>query len=307
MSQGYPVSVLSDLRSLRLLAHVARFGSIGAAGRDAGISQQSASERIRALEAQTGLVLVQRAHRGSGLTPAGQLLVEWTRDLLSRADEVEIALTTLRQGRSQELHVYASMTTAEFLLPRWLVRLRQRREIAVSLKAVNSADVIAALHRGEADLGFVEGPVDLDGLSTRVVGTDDLVLIASPDDCWARRRSPLTPTTIGSRPLTCREPGSGTRGVIERAMLAAGTRLAEPDVELATNASVLAAVRAGGAPAFASRRAIGADLAMRSLVEVVVVGLNLSRQFRAVWVGLTQPPAGPVRELLSIARADGLG
>ena len=38
---------LPDLPSLRLLADVARLGSIGAAGREAGISQQSASERLR--------------------------------------------------------------------------------------------------------------------------------------------------------------------------------------------------------------------------------------------------------------------
>jgi molybdate transport repressor ModE-like protein len=295
--------VLPDLAALRLLTDIARLGSIGAAGRASGISQQSASERLRAMETQTGLVLVQRAQRGSELTAAGKLLVEWSADLLTRADEIEHALETLRHTRSQEVRVHASMTTAEYLLPRWLVRLRQVRQVAVSLRAVNSEEVVAAVRRGAADLGFVEGPVGVDGLSTAVVGIDELVLVAAPDDAWARRRAALSATELAGRALTCREHGSGTRAVVESAMERAGMRLADPQVELATNAAILAAVRVGGSPAFVSRRAAAADLDRGALVAVPTGGLDLSREFRAVWVGRSRPPAGPVRDLLAIARA----
>ena len=299
--------MLPDLAALRLLADIARLGSIGGAGRASGISQQSASERLRAMETQTGLVLVQRAQRGSELTAAGRLLVEWSADLLARADEIEHALETLRTTRSQEVHVHASMTTAEYLLPRWLVRLRQIRQVAVSLRAVNSEDVVAAVRRGEADLGFVEGPVDLDGLSAVIVGVDELVLVTAPDDAWARRRAPITPTELAERALTCREVGSGTRAVVSAAMHGAGAELATPEVELATNAAILAAVRAGSPPAFVSRRAAAADLDHGTLVGVPTTGLDLSREFRAVWVGRARPPAGPVRDLLAIARSSADG
>ncbi|HJQ06404.1 MAG TPA: LysR family transcriptional regulator [Nocardioides sp.] len=292
---------LPDLPSLRLLVDVARLGSIGAAGRANGISQQSASERIRAMETQTGLVLVQRAPRGSVLTPAGRLMVEWSNDLLSRAAEIEVALATLRRGRSQELHVHASMTTAEYLLPRWLVRLRQTRDVTVSLRAANSGEVVAAVRRGEADLGFIEGPDDLAGLSTVVVGVDELVLVAAVDDAWARRRRPVRAADLAQRALICRERGSGTRAVVESAMADAGSRLAEPEVELATNAAILAAVRAGGPPAFVSAQAARADLDLGTLVAVPV-DLDLRREFRAAWIGGPRPPAGPVRDLLAIAR-----
>ncbi|MFE3998294.1 LysR family transcriptional regulator [Nocardioides sp. YIM B13467] len=295
--------MLPDIPSLRLLADVARLGSIGAAGRAAGISQQSASERLRAIETQVGLVLVQRAHRGSELTQAGKLLVEWSGDLLERADEIENAMQTLRRGRSDELHVHASMTTAEYLLPRWLVRLRQQRRVAVSLRAANSEDVVAAVRQGEADLGFVEGPVDTEGLSTTGVGFDELVLVAAPDDRWARRRSGIHANELATRPLTCRERGSGTRAVVESALATIGERLADPEVEFATNAAILASVRAGGSPAFVSSRASQADLDMGALVSVPVPELDLSREFRAVWVGGARPPAGLVRDLLGIARS----
>jgi molybdate transport repressor ModE-like protein len=292
--------MLPDLPSLRLLADVARLGSIGAAGRVAGISQQSASERLRAMEAQTGLVLVQRATSGSTLTSAGRLLVEWSTRLLEQADEVEVALRTLRQERTEELRVSASMTTAEYLLPRWLVRLRQQRAVTVNLQATNSEAVLAAVRSGDAGLGFIEGPGDLSGLASRAVGDDELVLVAAPDDPWVRRRRPLDPAAIAARPLTSRERGSGTRQVIEDALARAGASLAT-DVELTTNAAVVGSVRAGGPPAFLSRLAVERDLQSGQLVAVPTTGLDLHRRFAAVWVGGRTPPAGPVRDLLAIA------
>ncbi|MCW2806388.1 MAG: ModE molybdate transport repressor protein [Marmoricola sp.] len=292
---------LPELSSLRLLADVARLGSIGAAGRTAGISQQSASERLRAMETRTGLVLVQRATSGSTLTPAGRLLVEWSSGLLEQADEVEAALRTLREDRSEELHVFASMTTAEYLLPRWLVRLRRERAIAASLHATNSEAVLEAVRSGEADLGFVEGPAELRGLSSRVVGTDVLALVAEPDDPWSRRRTPLDAATVARRSLTSRESGSGTRRVVEEALERAGHPAAPPEVELTTTSAVLASVRAGSPPAFVSRRAVSREIESGQLVEVATRDLDLRRVFTAVWVGGPRPPAGAVRDLLAIA------
>lgn len=302
---------LPDLAALRLLADVARLGSIGAAGRASGISQQSASERLRAMEAEVGLVLLRRQARGSSLTEAGRLLVEWSVALLRQADEVETALATLRGDGTRELRVHASMTTAEFLLPAWLVALRRvapERAAGVSVRATNSRAVLAAVRAGEADLGFIEGPARphaLDGMSHRAVGTDELVLAAAPADPWARRGSPITPALVARRPLTSREPGSGARAVVEGALASAGVVAAPPEVELTTNAAVLAAVRAGGAPGFVSRRAAALDLAAGSLVAVPTRGLDLTRALTAVWVGGSRPPAGPVRDLLAIAARDG--
>jgi len=296
-------TALPELATLRLFLDVARLGSIGAAGRAAGISQQSASARLRAMERELGLTLLQRSPTGAELTAEGRLLAEWSTDLLHRADEIETALGTLREQRSRQLHVHASMTTAEYLLPGWLVRLRRRNRVPVSLTAANTETVLAAVRSGEADLGFIEGPADTSGLASAVVGSDELVLVAPPEDPWARRRTALRPQAVAARSLTSREHGSGTRRVTEHAAAAAGVTLAPPEVELTTTAAMLGAVAAGGAPAFVSRRAAVRELVAGVLVEVSVAGLDLHREFTAVWVGSDPPPRGPARDLLAIARS----
>ena len=64
---------VSDLTGFDLLLSVARAGSIGRAAAEHGISQPAASARVRLLEGQLGLALVERSPRGSKLTPAGTL------------------------------------------------------------------------------------------------------------------------------------------------------------------------------------------------------------------------------------------
>ena len=294
-----------DVVSLRLLADVARLGSIGAAGRAAGMSQQSASERLRALERDVGAGLLARSPRGARLSPTGRLVVEWSTGLLEEATALEGALQSLREDRSRELRVWASLTIAETVLPGLLVRARRELPGRLALHTANSDAVATAVRDGGADLGFVEGPVDRGGLSARDVGEDELVVVASPEDPWAGRRAALGPATLAGRPLTVRERGSGTRRVWEQALLAAGTPGAPPEVELDTTAALLASVAGGGPPGVVSRRAAAAALRVGTLVEVRTTGIDTRRTFTALWVGGATPPAGPARDLVALVAAAG--
>lgn len=302
-------SRVPDLDALRLLVEVGRSGSIGAAARTVGITQQSASERLRSVEAGVGLPLVRRGPRGSELTDAGVVVAGWGRRLLDLADEIDLAIDGLRGDRDRDLTVWASMTVAESLLPRWLVALRQRQTgggltpTAVHFTAANSAQVAAAVRDGRADLGFVEGVGTPTGLHGSVVARDELVLVVAPGLPLARRRTPLTPAEVAALPMTSRETGSGTREILERALRRHRLTPGPPAVELTTATAVREAVAAGGPPAVVGRRSVARDLAEGRLHEVPVQGLDLRRAFRAVWQGTSQPPAGPVRDLVAIAAA----
>jgi DNA-binding transcriptional LysR family regulator len=294
---------LPDLAGLQLLVDVATHGSIGAAGRSNGITQQSASERLRAIEAQTGLTLLQRGAGGSTLTEAGVLMVGWAVRLLDAAHEIDESIATLRDDRSHQLRVAASMTVAEHLLPPWIVRLRQQHDTVVSLTAANSERVRSAVADGSADVGFVEDGADPGPLASLVVGRDELALFAAPDDVWAGRSEALAPADLVSRPLSWREHGSGTRRVVDDALVRLGLAAMPPAVELTTTSAIRSAIVAGSPPAFMSRRAVQSDVEAGRLVEVRTTDLDLSRDLIALWIGTGRPPAGPVRDLLAIATA----
>jgi molybdate transport repressor ModE-like protein len=295
-----------DLSSLELLLAVARTGSLGAAGRELGLTQQAVSARIRTVERLVGVPVVSRGPRGSQLTKSGALVADWARGVLAAAEQLDAGIAALRGERDAHLTVASSLTVAEYLLPGWLVALRAEQLAAGALPATvrlgvyNSGRVAEQVLAGEADMGFVEGPDVPAGLSARQVGTDTLVLVVAPGHHWARRSRPLAPAELASTPLVAREAGSGTRLVLESALAAAGVEPAPPALELSSTASIRGAVLAGAGAAVLSDLAVRDDLAGGRLVEVGVSGLALRRVLRGVWAG-GPPPAGPVRDLLRIA------
>jgi DNA-binding transcriptional LysR family regulator len=182
-----------DLDSLELLLQVASTGSLGRAGAAHGISQPAVTARIRSMEGLVGFALVARSARGSTLTPAGALLADWAREVLEAAAVLEAGIRSLRSDRDGRVRIAASMTVAEYLVPRWLVVLASAHpETAVSLTAMNSTEVGRAVLETAVELGFVEGPQIASGLAGQVIATDRLVVIVPPRHPWARCRQGIT-------------------------------------------------------------------------------------------------------------------
>ncbi|MFJ5309519.1 LysR family transcriptional regulator [Streptomyces sp. NPDC088350] len=288
-----------DLGALELLLAVARLGSLGGAARELGITQPAASSRIRSMERQLGVALVDRSPRGSRLTDAGALVTDWARRVVEAAAAFDAGAQALRHRRDSRLRVAASMTIAEYLLPGWLLALRsQRPDTAVSLLAGNSATVAERLLSDEADLGFVEGLSVPPGLDSTVIAHDHLIVVTAPTHPWARRRRPVPAQELASTPLILREKGSGTRQVLDAAL----GGLARPLIELSSTTAVKASAVSGAGPAVLSELAVGEELSMRRLVRIPVEGVSLARDLRAVWP-TGHRPTGPARELLSLTRA----
>lgn len=284
-----------DLDSLQLLLEVAETGSLGRAAQRHGLSQPAVSARMQTMERLVGFALVSRSARGSTLTPAGALLAEWARGVLAAAEFLEAGIGSLRSERTERMRVSASLTVAEHLLPGWLVQLAAKHpDTAVSLTATNSAQVAARVLAGAADVGFIEGPDLPSGLQEHVVARDRLVLVVPPGHPWARRRSPVDASDLAATRLVQREPTSGTRTFLERA-LAEHAPLATPILELSTSTAVRSAVAAGAGPAVLSDLAVRDDVSTGRLVQVAVRGVDLRRRLRAVW---------PVATRLAPAAAD---
>lgn len=295
-----------ELRALELLVVVARTGSIGGAATELGITQQAASSRVRTMESLVGEPLIARSARGSELTPTGELMVQWAERVLDAARELDAGITAVRADRRGHLDIAASLTIAEHLLPGWLVGLRAQQvqrglePTEITMTATNTDRVVEMVEAGEVALGFVEGPDAPRGLRHRLVGTDELVVVVGPGHPWAARsRRRVTASTLAATPLVCREAGSGTRRVLERAL--AGLPSPAPALELSSTASVRAAVAAGAGPAALGAHAVRDDLATGRLVAVTVSGLDLTRRLHAVWKGGPQPPEGPARDLVAWA------
>jgi molybdate transport repressor ModE-like protein len=293
-----------DLIGMEVLLAVHDCGSLGAAARRLGLSQQAVSSRLRTMEAVMGLELVSRTRRGSELTPDGRQVAALAGEVLRAASDLESGIESLRGVAASTMRIAASFTIADYLLPGWLVALRKRqRKLHIDLVALDSDDVVAAVRDGSARLGFIETPRLPDGLQVAQVGIDELVVIVAPGHRWARRTAPLAMDELAGTRLVTREAGSGTRQSFE--MLVAerlpGVVLAPPERELRSTSAIKVAVASGAAPAVISARAVVDDVALGRLVVVPVAGERMLRPLSAIWRTGPRPAAGAPEDLVSIA------
>jgi molybdate transport repressor ModE-like protein len=303
-------SHVPDLAALEVLLSVARTGSLNSAAREAGVSQQAVSARIRAMEAQTGVALVHRTPRGSRLTAEGAVIAECAARVLDVAAELDAGIAALRHDRRSRLRISASSTIAEQLLPAWLASFRAAAQRPgrgipapdIVLTEGNTEAVIAQVACGAADIGFTEGPHRPAGLRSRVIGHDRLAVVVAPGHPWAGRRGQVSAAELNSTPLVGREGGSGTRDTLSAALaarLGPGIPQAPAALSVSSTAAVRAAGLAGAAPAVISELAVAEDLAAGRLVAIQIPELDLRRTLYAIWNGTPTPPAGPARDLIA--------
>ncbi|MFC9966843.1 LysR substrate-binding domain-containing protein [Nocardia ignorata] len=290
-----------DLDVLDLLVSVAELGSLGAAARRHGITQPAASMRISALERRMRVKLLDRGPTGSELTDAGRAVVEHARPVLAAVRDLVDDIDRLRAAQATRLRIAASKTIADHRIPHWLAALRtDHPEVIVALDVENSTQVAALVRDGAADVGFVEGPHPPAGLGSRVLGSDELVVVVARDHPWARRKAPVTLAELAHTALLWREPGSGTRDTVWDLLSSEGAP-AGPAAELGSAAAIVAAARTGMAPAVLSRLIAAPDLATGALVEVSSTdATRLTRKFRAIW-RRSSPPTGPAELLVERA------
>lgn len=291
-----------DLRALELLDSIAELGSLGRAAARHGMTQPAVSQRMSQLERTLGLSLLRRSRTGTTLTPAGEQVATMARRVLREMRALMAGVTALAGEEGARLRVAASLTVAEYLMPGWLSALHSESpDVVLALAVSNSSKVLGLVRDGSADVGFVEGNQSpLDGLCAVTVRADHLVVVAYPGHPWTRRKAPVTGAELAAADLIVREPGSGTREVLDNALNSWGG--AHSWLELGSTATILAAARRGEGPAVLSALAVAEDVDTGRLAVVRTEGVDLSRVLRAVWADgrRLSPVAGRLLNLATL-------
>ena len=270
---------MPELGAFEVLLTVAQTGSLNAAARELGVTQQAISARVGSLEARTGIALLTRTTQGSSLTPAGIVVAEWADQLIRVAVDVDAGLAALRHDRRSRVRVGASLTVAEQLLPGWLVSFQAAAAAHEHRARPGRTDrrEQRSRHRGRprrarSTSASSKGPARAAGHSLarhrprRAVpgrrrrstrGRGGPGRSAPPSCCapaWSRASRDRAPAIRSPRPCARRS--------------ATSARPAPPVLELSTAAAIRAAVLAGAGPAVMSRLAVADDLATHRLREV---------------------------------------
>lgn len=202
-------------RRLQVFHAVAKHLSFTKAAEALFMTQPAVTFQIRQLEEQFNARLFDRAHGRISLTSTGVMTLDYAERILALSAELDTRLKDLSGQLAGPLLIGASTTIADFLLPQVLGEFKSRfPAVLLRLFMANSEAVQDRVAERSLDLGFIEGDSHLHSLVSDVCCDDELQVVCAPTHPLAKQQS-ATPKSLMEHAYISREPGSGTREVID--------------------------------------------------------------------------------------------
>jgi DNA-binding transcriptional LysR family regulator len=181
---------------LKVFVEVAKQGSISAAAEELSYTQSAVSQQIAALEAETGVTLIERLPRGVRLTTAGSTLLAHAEGILGRLAAAEADLEAIAGLRGGQLRMASFPTAGATLMPLAIAMFRaQHPEVALTLAEGEPEEIAPRLYAGEFDLALL---FEFEGTSESLVADlvrqplfEDPMFLALPADHPLSRRRTL--------------------------------------------------------------------------------------------------------------------
>lgn len=201
---------------LKIFCTVADTKSFSKASEIIHLTQPAVSLQIQAIEELFEAKLFDRSSSTVALTPAGEILYKYAREILGlyAAAERDIGeITGLVKG---SISVGASTTIGNNLMPSVISDFKKAHpKIKIHLLVGNTKQIVELLCGGNISIGLVEGEVAKYKITVEKLITDELSLIVSPNHPWAKKKE-VSMQELTSEPFIFREDGSGTRQMIEK-------------------------------------------------------------------------------------------
>ncbi|MCD7807391.1 MAG: LysR family transcriptional regulator [Lachnospiraceae bacterium] len=231
------------LKHLNIFSEVCRAESITKAAEKLNMAQPAVSNAIRELEAYYGVRLFDRMNRRIYITQAGQALLNYANSILLQFEESKVAL----QGSEAiaPIRVGSNVAFGTTHLPRIIADFHTLHpEIPVRSAILSSRQILEHLLHNQLDFAIADDTADAEELYRIPLASDQMAALCSPDFAYLpllmKAQAPslnenaasapdrpsflpsgLKQTSLSIRdfaavPLLLREPGSGSRELLDR-------------------------------------------------------------------------------------------
>ena len=267
-----------NLHLLRMFATVVRTGSFSRAAEALHVSQPAISRGVRDFELQIGCRLLDRVPKGIRPTREGQALMRHAELLFTTERAAEEEMRSLRKLGEGSLRIGASTTIASYMLAEYLgVFHAAHPAIGLHIVSANTREIADLMIDHEIDIGLVEGPIKDENLVAAPWRTDVMELIVGARHPFAATAAPIATAALASETLIVREPGSGSREIVMRALADHGI---EPHrtLEIGNTETIKQAVESGLGVSIVSRAAVSDQVAQGRLKISPIEGVTIKRR-----------------------------
>ena len=269
---------------MEIFCQVIETESFSRVAKSLGLSQPTASEHIKTLEAEMGTRLLDRMGRKVQPTKAGEILHRHAKKMIATRESAKAAIEDYLGIISGQLEIGASTIPGGYLLPRFLGKFKViHPDTSVTINILDSRKVNEGILEGSVDLGVTGAKLVEGQLIYDLFAQDDLVL-AVPESHPLSRRKKIRVQELHGVKMIVREEGSGTRLIAEERLRELGFHLEAGQVAtvLGNSQAVRNALKGGVGVSIISRLAVEEDFETGALRSVEIEGFACSREFFSV-------------------------
>lgn len=227
-----------DIRQLQYLVALAREKHFTRAANACNVTQPTLSGRIRQLELELGVPIVERGQRYQGLTNEGERILKWAQLILNTwaAMQQELSQLSARDEGLRGRLVLGGIPSALPMIPFLTKEVRALHpHIDFTIMSMSSEEILRALDDYSVDVGITyldNEPIQ--GLLATPLYLERYCLFV-PNNHPHAERSSITWTEAAKEPLGLLTANMQNRRIIDRAFR---TAECQPDIELETNSII---------------------------------------------------------------------
>lgn len=229
---------------LEMFMALSREGHFGKAAASLGIAQPTLSAGIKQLEARLGVQLVWRGSRFGGLTPEGQRVLVWARQIVSDTRTMREEMRAVRRGLSGHLRLAVIPTALASAAQLTAGFADSHPGVNFTILSRNSVEILAMLENLEIDAGVTYLDNEPLGRVTAVPMYKERYTLVCGGSSRFARRDEVGWEELSSVPLCLLTPDMQNRRIIAQNFLEAGVTVSA-SVESNSTVVLMAHVETG--------------------------------------------------------------
>ena len=271
-----------QVESLKVFCDLAETESFTKAAQINNVTQSAVSQQISSLERQFKSLLIERSKKKFRLTREGQVLYEYSKQIIQSYDSLHNRLQEIKDIISGTIRVATIYSIGLHDLPPYLKKfLKLFATVNVHVEYRRANQVYEDVLSNVVDLGLVAYPTRDAKLELVPLRKDVLVLICNPQHPLAKNKTVKLSQLAGEKFIGF-EPDIPTRKAIDKILKEHGVEV-ETVMEFDNIETVKRAVEIEAGISIVPQATIAQEVAEGTLAEVKIEGVELFRPLAAIY------------------------
>lgn len=156
---------MTSLSEFHFLSVLAQEMNMRKASERLFVSQPALSQRLQTIEKDWGTKLFIRSQKGLSLTPAGEQVIDFVNEVVTKQEKVRESIYSLKEGVSGTLKIAVASIVGQNWLPKVLKKFIDKYpQVKISLVTGWSSEILKCLYDDQVHVGIIRGTPDWKGM-----------------------------------------------------------------------------------------------------------------------------------------------